>query len=101
MRDEAREVHNSVMVLLPSEEKEKQQTWFNGKMLICNGFIDDIEKWLSTESQVSCSGVDENVYQNDVDPEDSVSNISCESSKPSSKKSSSSVRSGRSSASSA
>ncbi len=37
LRDEAREMHNSVMVLLPSEEKEKQQPWFSGKMLICNG----------------------------------------------------------------
>lgn len=101
LRDEAREMHDSVMVLLPSEEKEKQQTWFSGKMLICNGFIDDVEKWLNTESQVSCSGVEENVHQNDVDPEDSISNISRQSSKTSRKKGSSSVRSGRSSASSA
>ncbi len=42
-----------------------------------------------------------NVNQNDVNPEDRISNISRESSKPSSKKSSSRVRSGRSSASSA
>ncbi len=101
LRDEAREMHNSVMVLLPSEEKEKQQPWFSGKMLICNGFINYVEKWLSAESQVSCSGVDKNVNQNDVNPEDRISNISRESSKPSSKKSSSRVRSGRSSASSA
>lgn len=57
LSDEAREMHNSVMVILPSEEKIKQ-SWFSGKMLICNGFIDDGEKWLSTESQVSCAGVD-------------------------------------------
>ncbi len=76
LRDEAREMHNTVMVLLPSEEKIKRKN-----MLICNGFIDDGETWLSTESQVS--------------------NMSRESSKPSSKKSWSSVSSGRSSAASA
>ncbi|XP_073783913.1 uncharacterized protein isoform X2 [Danio rerio] len=102
LRDETKEMHNSVMVLLPSEEKEKQQTWFNGKMLICDEFVDDVEKWLSAESQVSCSGVDARVCQEDVNPDDSISNISsCKSSKSSSKKSSSSVRSGRSSAASA
>lgn len=102
LRDETKEMHNSVMVLLPSEEKEKQQTWFNGKMLICDEFVDDVEKWLSAESQVSCSGVDARVCQEDVNPDDSISNISsCKSSKSSSKKSSSSVRSGRFSAASA
>lgn len=97
--DEAREMHNSVMVILPNAEKEKQQTWFDGKMLIYNGFRDDVQKWLSTESQVSCSGVDGNACQDDIQPNDSVSNISSRgSSKPSSRKSSSSVRTGRSSA---
>ncbi len=72
LSDEAREMRNSVLFLLPSEEKEKQQPWFTGKMLICNGFLNDFEKWLSTESQVSCSGVDESVHQNDVNPEDSI-----------------------------
>ncbi|XP_058616036.1 uncharacterized protein LOC131529985 [Onychostoma macrolepis] len=76
-------------------------------MLLCglshyhHYLIDDAEKWFSTESQVSCSAVDENVHQNDINPEDSVSDISRESSKPASKRSWISVRSGRSSASSA
>jgi len=100
--DEAREVHNSVMVLLPNDEQEKQQTWFNGKMLIFSGFKDDVQKWLNTESQVSRSGVDGDAFQEDIQPNDSVSNISSRgSSKPSSGKGSSSVRTGRSSASSA
>jgi len=74
--DEAREVHNSVMVLLPNDEQEKQQTWFNGKMLIFSGFKDDVQKWLNTESQVSRSGVDGDAFQEDIQPNDSVSNIS-------------------------
>jgi len=85
--DEAREVHNSVMVLLPNDEQEKQQTWFNGKMLIFSGFKDDVQKWLNTESQVSRSGVDGDAFQEDIQPNDSVSNISSRgSSKPSSGK---------------
>ncbi|XP_037394066.1 uncharacterized protein LOC119263286 [Pygocentrus nattereri] len=44
---EAKEAHESLMGLLPDEEKEKHDIWFKAKMLSANEFSTGVFKWLS------------------------------------------------------
>lgn len=44
--DEAKNVHESVVSLMDTEGKEKQNTWFAAKMLVEKGFISHVKQWL-------------------------------------------------------
>ncbi len=75
---EAQEAHESLLTLLPDNEIEKHDIWFKAKMIPKNEFIEHVNVWLSTP--VTCqeaSEGDTDVNVNDeVVPEDSVSNVS-------------------------
>ncbi len=103
--DEVKSLHDSLMGLLPGDELERQQTWFKAKMLINNDFINDLQKWLTQtfnnddknrSSQVENDKNENEVIDDDVLPEDSVSNVA---SKLSSKLSAGSRKSSSSTAS--
>lgn len=66
--EEAKGAHDSLVPLMPTEESEKQNTWFSAKMLVENCFIDDVKQWLSNNENVG--GV-----LDDVNPGDSISNV--------------------------
>lgn len=94
--DEAKENHESLVNLpLPEDELEKQNQWFQRKMEIFKGFIQDVKVWLPEAGQQIAHSIAESVIlqsvvnSDDIGPDDSVSNAS----KPKSKhKSSSSSR---------
>lgn len=76
--DEIRCLHDSLMILLPQEEKERHETWFKAKMMFNDEFTDEVEMWVkSNENQVSESENygDKGVENNDINPNDSVSNV--------------------------
>ena len=94
--DEAKGIHGSLMDILPDDEKEKHDIWFKAKMICNDESISNVNKWLSGVEQTLPGAVHTlKVYndddKDDVNPEDSISNVA---SKRSSRKSS---RSGRSS----
>lgn len=84
--EEAKNAHDSLVPLMPTEESEKQNTWFAAKMLVENCFIDDVKQWLKNNEN---SG---NVVD-DVHPDDIISNVA---SKRSHQKSTCSVKSSKS-----
>ena len=89
MCNEAKFSHDSLLTLLPSEEKVKHETWFKAKMLSNNGSIADAKKWFLCHGHLT---LHENVHVEDgICPDDSISNVG---SKHSSQRS---HRSGRSS----
>lgn len=90
-------VHESLMSLLPRDEKEKHETWFKAKMLFNNESIRDAKLWVSyyddklndvafhnaqpsdTVQKLSLPTAASNVVQQRVDdevnPDDSISNV--------------------------
>lgn len=72
---EAKEAHESLLVILPVDEPEKHEIWLKAKMILNNGFIEHVNKWLSdtAKDQIS-SEVGEAC--SDVGRENSVSNVS-------------------------
>ncbi|KAK0139489.1 hypothetical protein N1851_023681 [Merluccius polli] len=94
--DEVKGIHGSLMGILPEDEKEKHDIWFKAKMICNDECISNVNKWLSgVEQTLPGAAHTLKVYndddKDDVNPEDSISNVA---SKHSSRKSS---RSGRSS----
>lgn len=93
---DVKEVHESLLCVLPDSEREKHDIWFKAKMIPINEFIEHVNIWLSKtvtlSEEVDVKGND------DIGPEDSVSNVSkgtISSSKCSIKSSSSSTLSAR------
>lgn len=62
---EARNAHESLVCLMVTDEREKQDTWFAAKMLVENDYIVNVQNWLTN------NGTDEN----EVHPDDSISNV--------------------------
>lgn len=76
--DEIRCLHDSLMGLLPQEEKERHETWFKAKMMFNDEFIEEVEMWVqSNENQMSETenNGDKCVGNDDINPNDSVSNV--------------------------
>ncbi|XP_014850999.1 PREDICTED: uncharacterized protein LOC106922808 [Poecilia mexicana] len=46
-------LHESLLHLIPLDEKDKQNTWFSSIIKYNKGFIEDVEIWLSETSQCS------------------------------------------------
>ena len=67
---EVKNMHNHLLGLLPYEEKEKQEIWFKAKMLSINEWIADTKMWVSCDENENGNVVD------DINPEDSISNVS-------------------------
>ena len=65
--EEAKNAHDCLVPLMSAEESGKQNTWFAAKMLVENGFIDDVKQWLRNNE----NGGD----VVDVHPDDSISNV--------------------------
>lgn len=66
---EVKKVQDALLVLLPSDEKEKHEIWFKAKMFN-NECVAKTEKWVAeNECNENGTAVD------DVDPNDSVSNV--------------------------
>ncbi len=85
LRDEARWMHDSIMILLPESEKEKHETWFKAKIMFIDEFIENTQRWVSENESVvdnegKLEGGDENDDENvenpedNINPDDSVSN---------------------------
>lgn len=47
---EVKGIHDSLMGLLPDNEKEKHDTWFKAKIMFDDEFISDVKKWVSKGS---------------------------------------------------
>ncbi len=75
---EAQEAHESLLTLLPDNEIEKHDIWFKAKMIPKNEFIEHVNVWLSTPvtCQEASEGVTDVNVNDEVVPEDSVSNVS-------------------------
>ena len=86
---ELQELNESVKALMSVEDAEKEQKeWYKPKMTVFSEFIAEATKWITNKQ----SEIDADECNDDVIPQDSVSNISVRSQK--------STRSGRSSKSS-
>lgn len=51
--EDASQLHEAVIQLLPQEEQEKQNTWFSSILKHNSGFIDNVRGWLSDASRQS------------------------------------------------
>lgn len=102
--DEAEEAHNYLLELLPPDEKEKHEIWFEAKMLSVNELNDEVNKWLSNTDVLRAAGIVENEGGDDdeseINPSDSISNVEEKSGKKSSRKSDTSSKTSKSSGSS-
>lgn len=74
----AKKTHESLLGVLPVEEAEKHEIWFKAKIIPINEFIKRVNKRLPDTSQKCSDMGDINI---DVVPEDSISNVSCATSK--------------------
>ena len=72
--DEAKGFHESLLGLLPHEEKEKHATWFKAKMLSNDECIADAKLWVSYNEGNAHETENDNVLD-DINPNDSVSNV--------------------------
>ncbi len=90
---EAQFWHDSVLVLLPGDEKVKHETWFKAMMLNNDDSIANAKKWVLDHD--SCPSHGNGDVEDDINPNDSISNVG--SKRPSQR----SYRSGRSSTTSA
>lgn len=84
--DEAKCMHESLLGLLPCEEREKHETWFKAKMLSNDECIAATKLWVSSNEGT----VYENV-EDGIDPNDSVSNAGSKHSSQRSNKSGNSI----------
>ncbi|MEQ2312869.1 hypothetical protein AMECASPLE_035854 [Ameca splendens] len=83
--EEIRCVHDSLMILLPVEDKEKHETWFKAKIMFTDEFIENVKEWVkSKEDDVfkneGIFNIDDDINHDGVDndatdPNDSVSNV--------------------------
>lgn len=74
--EEVKIAHENLVYCMPAEEVEKQNIWFSAKMLVENGFIADVESWLKTNLvDVGDNDDDEHDVDEEVHPDDSVSNV--------------------------
>ncbi len=96
MCDDAKGAHVSLIGILPDDEKEKHNTWFKAKMIPNDELIAYVKKWVS-DAELILKGDDDvdgvenkSNYEDDVNPDDSVSNVA---SKHSSRKSTQSGKS--------
>lgn len=86
--EEAKETHNTIMNLkLPKDEVERQNTHFDAKGSVFSDFIEKVKCWLSDAGHpyVQLSGNNDehppdnlSAASDGVNPEDSVSNVSCQ-----------------------
>ncbi|XP_037620552.1 uncharacterized protein LOC119485230 [Sebastes umbrosus] len=70
--NEAKCVHESLLGLLPCDEKEKHVTWFNAKMLAPNECIAEAKRWVSC---IEGDTHEKGNIEDDIHPDDSVSNV--------------------------
>lgn len=73
--NEAIETHESLLQLLPPEEKEKHEIWFKAKLLGVNEFTDCVKRWLSNPDISKPAENNEDRDENEVKPSDSISNV--------------------------
>lgn len=69
LSDNVKCVNDSLLVLLPVEESEKHEIWFNAKMLSINECISEVKTW------VLCNAPENGNIDDDICPDDSVSNV--------------------------
>lgn len=55
--EDARQLHEAVIQLLPQEEQDKQNTWFSSVLKYNSGFMDNVKGWLSDASRQSNQSV--------------------------------------------
>lgn len=57
MCNEAQNMHDTLLGLLPAKEAEKHEIWYKAKMLSVNEFIDEVNMFLLMllKMRVSCS----------------------------------------------
>ncbi|XP_030596228.1 uncharacterized protein LOC115787620 [Archocentrus centrarchus] len=83
--DETRCMHDSMMILLPHEEKEKHETWFKAKMMFNDEFIENAKEWVKSKQipvfetegagNLNLDDYGDQGGVEDINPNDSVSNI--------------------------
>lgn len=74
MCEEAKCMHDSLLVLLPCDEKEKHEIWFKAKMLANDECIANMKMWVSS-NESTAHEKDDDVVDDDINPDDSVSNV--------------------------
>ncbi len=73
---EAKESHDSLLPILPPEEKEKHDIWFKAKMINVNEFIDEVNAWTkSADVSNPVENVNEENVESEINPNDSISNV--------------------------
>lgn len=72
--DNAKSMHESLLGLLPPDEKDEHETWFKAKMMFNDECIADANQWvMCNEGNVVVNQGD--VIDDGINPNDSVSNI--------------------------
>lgn len=76
--DDIKCVHDSIMSLLPQEEKERHETWFKAKIMFNDEFIANTQEWVLKNEK--CVPENEGNHENgdcgdEINPDDSVSNV--------------------------
>lgn len=83
--EDTKSVHNALLEMLPDVEREKHDTWFKAKMMFNEMVISDVKTALAGSELGICdcktNDVTNNVNKNEIDPDDSASNLSKRSSK--------------------
>ena len=65
---ETRSMHDTLMGLLPHDERERHETWFKAKIMFNDEFIAEIKVWVC-----QTEGTGDN--NDEINPDDSVSNV--------------------------
>lgn len=76
--DEIRSIHGFLLGLLPQEEKDRHETWFKAKMMFNDEFIVKTRGWLSSSGVFESKAIsnDDEIFKpDDVNRNDSVSNV--------------------------
>lgn len=68
-------MHDSLKGLLPREEKERHETWMKAKMMFNNEFIHSVGEWVKSKKKHVSENNDVGGEHDDIDPNDSVSNV--------------------------
>ena len=71
--NEAKEQHRSLSQILPHEEREKHEIWFEAKMLSVHEFTNAVNKWWCNVDMFKPGENDDHVSE--VKPSDSISNV--------------------------
>lgn len=91
--DDAKCAHDSLLVILPEGEKEKHGIWLKAKMICNDEFRSEVNRWLYVIP--SMKGKKDDECGDDIQPEDSVSNVPCKQSSRRSSRSGKSTNSAR------